>query len=517
MAWAVDHGQAADDDSSAAARAPLVDWRDLDDAWVQCHVLCSFKRLFLFQGSLVQTAIQLVLTLNATLDPAATLVLIEPPPALHGHLAGVHACRRVDTHPSAHSANLLAYLTLTLSPLDRRALQQLFIDVMPALGTVSETQPLMSRHADVQLLGTAADPTTKARLQLLVTHLVREHVLVPYASAFGELPRVHAHRGILYLVDHDHYQTVGQALAHGEMLLSLTKPGESIPLPFRPIRPHCATCTCLRVPAPSPPSGARTTYAQLLYQLVSDPDPPPDFECREDPETGEFTYRVHVRESIVYGTAHRDRDVARESAARAALVQLGVIVADVDDGPWPSVVHGAQSSQAGGGATCGTETLRRPPPISIDGPSPIATHATGVASHTTGPAAFHTAAPPPPLVPAALATPAPSNVDPPPPLPPADRTDFSPLIQFHRTDIAGGNYISKLVEYLQKATLPPDTAKYTFTTDGAPAGPTGPVQYGATLTLFGHRFSVPVQYRRKHDAKNQVARRAMEGLNMILD
>ncbi|KNE58492.1 hypothetical protein AMAG_18259 [Allomyces macrogynus ATCC 38327] len=142
-----------------------------------------------------------------------------------------------------------------------------------------------------------------------------------------------------------------------------------------------------------------------------------------------------------------------------------------------------------------------------------------VASHTTGPAAFRSAAPPPPPVPVSPATPTSVNSDPAPPISPIDRTDYSPLIQFHRADIAGGNYISKLVEYLQKTKLPPGTAKFTFMTDGAPAGPTGtgPVQYGATLTLFGHRFSVPVQYRRKQDAKNQVARRAMEGLNMVLD
>ncbi|KAJ3375762.1 hypothetical protein GGF31_002966 [Allomyces arbusculus] len=607
----------------------------------------------------------------------------------------------------------------------------------------------MSRYAAVQLLGSAADLASRARLQLLITHLVREHVLVPYATTFGELPRVHAQRGILYLVDHDRYQTVVQALAHGEMLPSLTKPGEHIPLPFRPIRRHCATCTCLRVPPPSPPAGTHATYAQLLFQIVADPDPPPDFECREDPDTGDFTYRVHVRGSIMYGNAHRDRDAARESAARAALVQLGVIDANVGVGPLPSVVHRPLSSPTDG-ATCGTETRMRPPPISIDGPGAVATHATGslgggygwsagssphaaalepptpirdardypawnaakvtsphpsspkfareataglettkasssptgttandaavhrtglvtgatwrgsghtssswgrvvgaphdgsgsswaripgaglvathqtgpppraawlrvtdapappavptvdamtmaqsraasvapplsgpdsagpgassgwdwravvphptppappthhvpshvtgpavpyqtparvayhattgpsvprtthpVATHATGPATFHTTAPPPPPpVLVSLATPAHINSEPTLPLPLADRTDFAPLIQFHHADIAGGNYISKLVEYLQKAKLPPGTAKYTFTTDGTPAGPTGPVQYGATLSIFGHRFSVPVQYRRKQDAKNQVARQAMEGLNIILD
>ncbi|KNE58491.1 hypothetical protein AMAG_18258 [Allomyces macrogynus ATCC 38327] len=359
MVWAVDHGQTIDDDSSATASAPLVDWRDLYDAW----------------GALVQSAIQLVHKLHAALDPAVTLVLIEPPPALHDHLPVVRACRRVDTHPSAHSANLLAYLTLTLSPLDRRALQQLFIDVMPVLDAVSDTQPLMSRNADVQLLGKAADPTTRARLQLLLTHLVHEHVLVPYTTAFGELPRVHAQRGILYLVDHDQYQAIGQALARGEMLPSLTKPGESIPLPFRPIRPHCATCSCLHVPPPSPPAGTRTTYAQLLYQLVADPDPPPDLECREDPDSGEFTYRVHVRGLIVYGTARRDRDAARESAAKAALVQLGVIDADADEALLPSAVHVLRPGPFDG-ATCGTKTQLRPPPITIDGPGTVASHST---------------------------------------------------------------------------------------------------------------------------------------------
>ncbi|KNE55679.1 hypothetical protein AMAG_01565 [Allomyces macrogynus ATCC 38327] len=645
MAWAVDHGQTAGNNGSTAA----------------------------------PTAIQLVYALNATLDPAVTLVLVEPPPALHDHLAAVHACRRVDTHPSAHSANLLTHLTLALSPLDRRALQQLFIDVMPTLDTVSDTKPLMSRHADAQLLATAAtDPTTRARLQLLLTHLVRERVLVPYAAACGESPRVHAQHGILYLIDHDRYQAVGQALAHGEILPSLTKPGESILLPFRPIRPHCATCTCPSVPAPSPPT--RTTYAQLLYQLVADPDPPPNFECREDPEMGEFTYRVHVRGSVVYGSAHQDRDTARESAARAALAQLSLLETDGGDG----LVNGVHVPRPGraDGATCSTDTQLRPPPISTDSSGPVVTYSTGglggscgwssggathaavpepstpirdardypawdaakvtsphpsspkfaravtagweaantstsptrttgdnvavhrtgfatsaawrepshssssweragvappppgpdlaglsafsgwravvphptppspptrlvtshatgpaalyqapartaypatgpavfraprsVPSHATGPAAFHAAPPPPPPVPT---TPAPTTSDPTPSIRPADRTDFSPLIQFHRADIAGGNYISKLVEYLQKAKLPPDTAKYTFSTDGAPAGSAGPVQYGAMLTLFGHRFSVPVQYRRKQDAKNQVARRAMEGLNMVV-